>query len=213
MGKLLKVGVLLCLLTLLLLALAACTNGMEDQPKYEPFEASSFFGDGTSARPLVANTVARGQLQADSHLYTGQVDGAMASDYPFPVTEAVLLRGQERYNIYCAPCHAPSGHGDGVVAQRGLTPPPSFHTERLRSVPPGYIFDVITNGFGAMYSYGDRVAPNDRWAIAAYIQALQLSQNATIDDVPPSEQEALQNAQDDVPEDGAPEDETEETTD
>jgi mono/diheme cytochrome c family protein len=181
-------------LLLLLLLLAACQNGMEDQPKYEPFEASTFFRSGSSAQPLLANTVARGQLRADAHLYTGQVNGAPATEFPFPVTSEVLARGQERYNIYCSPCHGFSGYGDGIIVQRGLTPPPSFHTDRLRNIPVGHIFDVITNGFGVMYSYSDRVAPEDRWAIVAYIQALQLSQNATIDDVPPDAQGELEAA-------------------
>jgi mono/diheme cytochrome c family protein len=184
-----SLGLLLCLFLL-----AACSNGMEDQPKYESLEASAFFENGMSARPLVPNTVARGQLNEDSLLYAGQVDGAPAQEFPFPITAEVLARGQERYNIYCTPCHGYAGYGDGVVAQRGLTPPPSFHSERLRMLPVGHIFDVITNGIGTMYSYGDRVAPEDRWAIIAYVQALQLSQNATLDDVPPEVQPTLQAA-------------------
>lgn len=178
-------------LILLMLLFVAC-NGMEEQPKYEPFEASTFYANGMSARSLVPNTVARGQLRADSHLYAGQVDGALATEFPFPITSEVLTRGQQRFNIYCTPCHGYSGYGDGVVVQRGLTPPPSFHTERLRMVPVGHIFGVITNGFGAMYSYGERIPPEDRWAIVAYMQALQLSQNATLDDVPPEAQTTLQ---------------------
>jgi mono/diheme cytochrome c family protein len=189
MSKIGWMGLLLCAFLL-----AACQNGMEDQPKYEPFESSTFFRDGTSARALVANTVARGQLRSDSHLYTGQVGGALATEFPFPITEEVLARGQERYNVYCTPCHGYAGYGDGIIVQRGLTPPPSFHTDRLRAVPVGHIFDVITNGFGVMYSYGDRIQPEDRWAIVAYIQALQLSQNATLDDVPSDQQDALQAA-------------------
>jgi mono/diheme cytochrome c family protein len=182
------------ILLLNVLLLAACNNGMVDQPKYEPFEASAFFRDGASARPIVANTVARGQLRGDSHLYEGIVEGATATEFPFAVTAEVLGRGQERYNIYCAPCHGLAGYGDGVVVGRGLTPPPSFHEERMRALPVGHIYDVIANGFGTMYSYGDRVAPADRWAIAAYVQALQLSQNATLEDVPAEMQDALENA-------------------
>jgi mono/diheme cytochrome c family protein len=180
------IGLLLCALVI-----AGCNNGMEDQPKYEPFEASVVFDNGMSARPFVPNTVARGQLQADGHLYAGQVDGRPATEFPFPITEEVLARGQERYNIYCTPCHGYTGYGDGIVVQRGFTPPPSFHEERTRSLPVGRIFDVITNGFGAMYGYGDRIQPEDRWAIIAYVRALQLSQNATMDDVPVDQQPAL----------------------
>ena len=191
-------------LLLACLWLAACSNGMEDQPKYEPYEASVFFDNGTSARPLVANTVARGQLQEDRHFYAGQAEGTLATELPFPISGEVLLRGQERYNVYCAPCHGLAGYGDGMIVQRGLTPPPSLHDDRLRSAPVGHIFDVITNGFGVMYSYGDRVAPQDRWAIIAYIQALQLSQNATHDELPPEAQSALENAPA-VPEQGGAE--------
>jgi hypothetical protein len=168
---------------LMIFVLTAC-NGMENQPKYETFDPSTFFENGMSARPVIPNTVARGQLDADQLLYQGQENGAPATEFPFPITSEVLTRGQQRYNIYCTPCHGYAGYGDGIVVTRGLTPPPSFHSERMRSVPVGHIFDVITNGFGAMYSYGDRVKVEDRWAITAYIQALQLSQNATIDDVP-----------------------------
>ncbi len=176
--------------------LTACNNGMEDQPKYEPFEASILFDNGTSAQPLLVNTVARGQLQADTHQYAGQSDGGLAAAFPFTVTLEVLARGQQRYDIYCSLCHGLSGYGDGIVVQRGLTPPPSFHDERLRAAPVGHFFDVITNGFGAMYSYGDRVAPQDRWAIAAYIRALQLSQNATVAELPTALQDELENAPD-----------------
>jgi mono/diheme cytochrome c family protein len=197
------VGLLFCLILL-----AACSNGMDDQPKYEPYEASTFFDNGMSARPHVPNTVARGQLDADSLLYAGQVDGAPAAEFPFPITSEVLARGQERYNIYCTPCHGYAGYGDGVVVQRGFSPPPSFHSERLRILPVGHIFDVITNGIGAMYSYGDGITPEDRWAIIAYMQALQLSQNATLEDVPPEVQPTLQAASE-VVTDTVPEEESE----
>lgn len=175
------------------LLLAACTAGqMRDQPKYETFEASTFFADGLSARPILPNTVAQGQLRTDSHFYAGLENGAPATTFPFTVTMAVLTRGQERYAIFCAPCHGYDGAGTGMVVQRGFSPPPSFHSERLRNLPPGYLFDVITNGFGTMYSYGDRVPPADRWAIIAYIRALQLSQNAQVGDVPPEERQQLE---------------------
>ncbi|MCC6456969.1 MAG: cytochrome c [Caldilineaceae bacterium] len=187
------VALLLCLLVL-----TGCNNGMEDQPKYEPFEASTFFDSGMSAQPLVANTVARGQLRADSHLYAGQVAGRPAEEFPFPVTAEIVARGQERYNIYCTPCHGYAGYGDGVIVQRGFSPPPSFHDERLRAATVGHFYSVITNGFGTMYSYADRITPEDRWAIIAYVRALQLSQNATMDDVPADEQPALEAASDEI---------------
>jgi mono/diheme cytochrome c family protein len=178
-----------------LLLLAGCgEQRMVEQAKYEVFEPSPFFNDGRAARDLVPNTVARGLARLDSHLYEGTIDGAPAERYPFPITQAVLERGQERYTIYCAPCHGYDGYGNGMIVQRGLSPPPSFHEERLRAVPPGYIFDVITNGIGTMYSYDYRVAPEDRWAIVAYIQALQLSQHATLADVPAEERPELQAA-------------------
>jgi mono/diheme cytochrome c family protein len=165
---------------------------MREQPKYLPYAPSSFFDDGASARPLPANVIARGQLNLDTHLYAGQENGAPAERFPFAVTEEVLARGQERYAIFCAPCHAPDGYGRGIIVQRGFTPPPSFHEERLRTAPPGYFFTVITDGFGTMYGYADRVSAEDRWAIIAYIRALQLSQSATPDDVPPEERPQLE---------------------
>ncbi|MCB0124148.1 MAG: cytochrome c [Caldilineaceae bacterium] len=174
------------------LLLTSCAGRMVAQAKYEPLEASTFFVDGKSARDLVPNTVAQGQNWMDPLLETGLEDGAPATRFPFPVTADVLQRGQERYDIFCTPCHGIDGYGDGIVVDRGFTPPPSYHSERLRNAPPGYFFDVITNGFGTMYSYGDRVSPADRWAIIAYIQALQRSQNATMADVPPDERAGLE---------------------
>lgn len=182
-------GLLLCVIVI-----TGCSNGMEEQRKYEPFEATTFFSNGMSARMPIANTVARGQLRDDSHLYAGQVEGRQAEEFPFPVTEDVLARGQERYNIYCAPCHGYAGYGDGIIVQRGFAPPPSFHIDRLRMAPEGHFFGVITNGIGAMYSYRDRITPEDRWAIIAYVRALQLSQNATMDQVPADQQPALEAA-------------------
>lgn len=175
----------------LLLILAGCRQDMHDQPRLEPLEASVFFADGRGARPVIPGTVARGEehLRADELFYTGKVNGRYAEEFPEPVTLAMLRRGQERYNIFCAPCHSQVGDGLGMIVQRGLRPPPSFHEERLRAAPPGYFFDVITNGFGVMYSYGDRIKPADRWAIAAYIRALQLSQNGTQENLPPEDWE------------------------
>ena len=147
--------------------------------------ASTFFADGRSARPLPENTVARGHLNEDTAYYTGRdATGKLVSEFPFALTKEVLRRGQERFNIYCTPCHDYTGSGNGTVTQRGFHHPPSYHIDRLRQAPVGHFYDVITNGLGAMQDYSAQVEPADRWAIAAYIRALQLSQGATIDDVP-----------------------------
>jgi len=186
---------LTALLLGLLLAATACRQDMHDQPRYEPLEATTFFKDGRASRPLVEGTVARGQLRIDDHFYRGMIDTALATTFPFPVTKDVLERGQERYNIFCAPCHDRVGTGKGMIVQRGFRHPPSFHLDRLRRAPVGHFFDVITNGFGAMYSYAGRIPPGDRWAIIAYIRALQLSQNATIDEVPAGQRQKLLRAE------------------
>ncbi|MBI2816896.1 MAG: cytochrome c [Acidobacteria bacterium] len=165
---------------------------MHTQPRYNPLDESSFFGDDKSARPVVAGTVARGQLRTNELLYTGKVNGQFADQFPFPITRDDLQRGKERYNIYCTPCHGQGGEGHGMIVQRGFSPPPSYHIERLRKAPAGHYFDVMTNGFGKMYSYASRIAPEDRWRITAYIRALQLSQWATLEDVPESERRQLQ---------------------
>jgi mono/diheme cytochrome c family protein len=170
---------------------AACRQDMHDQPRYEPLEKSAFFEDGRSARPFVEGTVARGQLRLDDHFYTGKVNGELVATLPFAATPEILARGQERYNIFCSPCHDQAGMGRGMIVQRGFRQPPSFHLDRLRQAPVGHFFDVMTNGFGTMYNYADRVAPKDRWAIVAYIRALQLSQNATLEDVPATERSKL----------------------
>lgn len=164
--------------------LGACRQDMHDAPRYEALERSTFFADGSSSRMPVANTVARGQLREDEHLYTGKVGGQPAADFPMPVTAEVMARGRERFDVFCSPCHGRTGEGNGMIVQRGFRRPPSYHEERLRNVPVGYIFDVMTNGFGAMQDYAAQVPVTDRWAIAAYIRALQLSHGATIDDVP-----------------------------
>jgi hypothetical protein len=166
------------------LTLAACRQDMHDQPKYEPLEASDFFEDGQAARPLVEGTVARGQLNADAILHTGKMGAALVDGYPFPITREVLERGRERFNVYCAPCHDRTGSGQGMVVRRGFRQPTSFHTDRLRQAPTGHFFDVMTNGFGVMPDYRTQIAVRDRWAVAAYVKALQLSQHATVDDVP-----------------------------
>jgi hypothetical protein len=176
----------------LLTFLAGCRQDMHDQPKYEALEASSFFPDGRASRQLVPGTVARGHLREDVHFYDGKVAGKPAESFPFPVTLQVLERGQERYDIYCTPCHDKTGSGEGMVVRRGFRRPPSYHIDRLREAPPGYLYDVISNGFGAMQDYAAQIPVSDRWAIVAYIRALQLSQNATLNDVPEAQRQTLQ---------------------
>ena len=166
------------------LLLAGCRQDMHDTPRYEPLEESDFFADGRSERLPVANTVARGLLREDELLYTGRVNGQLANMFPMPVDAQVMLRGQERFNVFCSPCHGRTGQGDGMVVRRGFRAPTAFTDQRLREAPVGYFYDVMTNGFGAMSDYASQVPVADRWAIAAYIKALQLSQHATIDDVP-----------------------------
>jgi len=167
--------------------LTGCRQDMQDQPKYIPLRPSSFFADGRSERPLVEGTVARGHLDDDTAFYTGKIDNKPVDAIPFPITRAVLERGQERYNIYCSPCHDLLGTGKGMIFRRGFNhpPPQSYHIDRLRQAPVGYFFDVIANGLGAMPDYAAQIEPRDRWAIAAYIRVLQLSQNASVNDVPP----------------------------
>ena len=179
------------LVLLLLYTTAGCRQDMHDQPKYEPLEASTFFPDGRASRPLVPGTVARGQLREDTHLYEGKIAGKPAETFPFPIDLKTLERGQQRYNIYCSPCHDRVGNGDGMVVRRGFRRPPSYHIERLRQSPPGYLYDVITNGFGAMQDYAAQIPVRDRWAIVAYVRALQLSQNARLNDVPETERQNL----------------------
>ena len=173
------------------MAFAGCRLDMQIQPKYKTYEPTDFFDDGRSERQPVAGTVARGQLRIDEHLYTGKVDGKLADTFPFPITANDILRGQQRYNIYCSPCHDYTGSGRGMIVLRGFPPPPSFHIDRLRQAPVGHFFDVMTNGFGAMYSYAARVTPEDRWRIAAYIRALQLSEHATLADAPEDARQKL----------------------
>ena len=164
--------------------LAACRQDMHDAPRYDPLEGSTFFNDGRGSRMLVANTVARGMLREDEHLYAGKIDGQLADSFPMPVTADVMARGRERFNVFCSPCHGRTGQGNGMVVQRGFRAPPSFHDERLRNAPVGYYVNVETNGFGAMPDYATQIPAADRWAIASYIRALQFSQRASIEDVP-----------------------------
>jgi mono/diheme cytochrome c family protein len=173
------------------LLLAGCRQDMHNQPRFKPLAESDFYSDLRSARPPVEGTVARGELRANSYFYSGMLPGSNTpGDYmPFPVTKQVLARGRERFDIYCAPCHSRLGDGNGIVPSRGFArKPPSYHIERLRQAPLGYFFDVMTHGFGMMQDYASQISPEDRWAIAAYIRALQLSQNATAAEIPPGQQ-------------------------
>jgi mono/diheme cytochrome c family protein len=172
-------------------ALAGCRQDMHDQPRYKPLAESGFFGDSRSARPLLPDTIARGHLKDDALLWTGVEGGKLAERFPFPLDAGVLRRGAERYGVFCTPCHGALGRGDGMVVRRGYRRPPSFHLDRLRQAPPGHYFDVMTKGFGAMPDYAEQIPARDRWAIAAYIRALQLSQNATLQDVAVAERGRL----------------------
>jgi mono/diheme cytochrome c family protein len=175
-------------LALVALAAAGCRMDMHDQPKVQPYEKSSFFPDGRGARPLPAGTIARGRLEADTWFYEGKTaTGEMVALFPAPVTRADIARGRERYDVYCSPCHDRTGGGEGMIVQRGYVKPTSFHDERLRAAPPGHFFNAATNGFGVMPSYAKQIPTADRWAIVAYVKALQLSQNALLSDVPPED--------------------------
>lgn len=179
-------------LVLLALALSACGPNMRHQPRLNPYEESSFFADGKAARELVPGTVIRGRLEEDEHLHRGLVDGREAETLPLALSRELLERGQERYQIFCSPCHGELGYGDGIIVQRGFGAPPSLHTTRLRASPLGHFFVVITEGWGTMFSYADRVPVEDRWAIAAFIRVLQLSQSFPLGEVPPEDLPQLQ---------------------
>lgn len=171
---------------------AGCHQGMWNGSRIKPLEpmpAVSMFANGHLG--LVEGTVPFGAANTDEHMYTGKINGEYANSYPFPITLAELQRGKERFEIYCAPCHSRVGDGRGMIVQRELKQAGNFHQQRLRDAAPGYFFDVMTNGFGVMYSYASRISPEDRWKIAAYIKALQLSQNASLADVPEAERQNL----------------------
>jgi mono/diheme cytochrome c family protein len=204
----------------LLALLTSCRQDMHDQPAYRPLTRSTFFNDARSARPVVEGTIARGQLRTDRAYYTGRTGQAptqtiapapqpprggtstgdvfassfpldLVKEFPYPVTRQMVERGRERFEMFCIPCHGYAGYGNGIIVQRGLNPPPSYHIDRLRQAPVGHFFDVMTNGYGAMYSYAQRISVDDRWAIAAYIRALQASQSGTVNDVPADQRGAL----------------------
>ena len=170
----------------ILIAGCSLKQDMAEQPKNRPLSPSDFFTDGRSARPLVENTVARGSVLEDELAVPKD-----SNAFPLPLSQELLERGKNRYQIFCTPCHGLQGDGNGMVAMRGMKHPPSYHQDRLRQVPNGYIYDVITNGFGAMFGYSAQLAPRDRWAIVAYVRALQLSRNARISDLPPDLREKV----------------------
>jgi mono/diheme cytochrome c family protein len=188
---------------LLAVLLGACHFDMYNQPKVQTYDPSSFFADGRGSRPNVPGAVAVNGVQTDEYLYTGLVAGAEGDVMPFAVSRELLERGQAQYNVWCAVCHGEAGYGESVVAQRGGIVPANFHQQRLRDAPIGHFFNVITNGvvrgdpanggYQSMFSYASRISAEDRWAIAAYLRALQLSQNATVDDVPPDQRGSLGN--------------------
>jgi mono/diheme cytochrome c family protein len=175
----------------LLVVAAGCRQDMHNTPTAQPLRESHFVKGVSSARPLVEGTIARGTLQDDAAFFTGKSDAVLVNALPFPLTADVLDRGEQRYNIYCAPCHGVSGNGDGMIVKRGYRQPPSYHVERLRTAPLGHYYDVMTNGFGAMPDYRAQIAPRDRWAIAAYVRALQLSQHAPASEFPQEERDKL----------------------
>lgn len=179
---------------ILLLAMAGCRQDMYNQPKAKTDSATEFFKNGTSAQPIPPHTVEYRSARQNDAFSTGLTNGVLVAQLPMRLTPALLERGRERYDIYCAVCHGMSGEGNGEIVQRGFPAPPTYHSERLRNAPIGHFYDVITNGYGVMYSYASRVEPADRWAIAAYIRALQLSQHVKASELPPNEQKQLERA-------------------
>jgi len=178
---------------LLALGAGACRQDMHDTPRYESYEASAFYADGRASRVAPTGTVARGWLREDEALYTGRANGELVAEFPFALSQADLQRGRERYGIYCTPCHGVLGDGQGMVVQRGLRRAASYHQDRLRDEKVGYFYDVVTNGFGAMQGYAEQIPVRDRWLIVAYVRALQLSQHATVAEVPANLQGTLDN--------------------
>lgn len=173
--------------------LAGCEEAnMREASHVKPYEPTAFFGSDTTARPQIEGTVARGTLRGRDPFFTGEVDGKPLDAFPMPVTLELLRRGQERFNAFCSPCHGMDGYGQGMIVQRGFSQPPSYHIDRLREAPPGHFFGVMTKGLGRMPSYAVQVPPADRWAIAAYVKALQVSQHATLNDLPAEARQELE---------------------
>jgi hypothetical protein len=176
----------------LLACAAGCRNEMYDQAKAKPLSEGEFFPNGQNARPIPSDTVARGFLRDDKALYAGLApDGKFVVDLPLPVTRELMERGHERFDIFCSPCHGKQGNGLGMIVERGFKQPASFHSDRLREQPVGYFFDVMTQGFGQMSSYAVQVPPEDRWAIVAYVRALQFSQHAPVAALSPQDRAKL----------------------
>lgn len=177
-------------------ALTGCRKvEMHEQEKKDPFEQSPVFADGIASRPIIAGTVVRGQPRTDAAKYVGiDANGRAVTEFPWQMTAADLHRGKERYDIYCYICHGQTGYGDGMAVRRGFVRPQSFHSQRLKDAPPGYYYQVVTNGLGAMYSYAERVTPEDRWRIAAYIKTLQISQSQSFAALTPEEQQKVQDS-------------------
>ena len=187
---------------LVALACAGCRQDMHNQPKFVPQRSTTFFADGRSVRPQVEHTVARGQLDEDGFFYTGLMGGKEIDALPMPVSTQMLARGQERYNIYCTPCHSRVGNGAGMIVQRGYKPAGNFHAARILAEPLSHYFYVITNGYGAMPDYSAQLTPTDRWSVAAYIRALQISQASSESSVPSGVQ--VQNLKDIAEREGYP---------
>ncbi|MBT6902685.1 MAG: cytochrome c [Gemmatimonadetes bacterium] len=190
--KIRQASILIAGLALIFITGCELRQAMYNQEKYEPLESSVFFNDGLSSRQPIAGTVARGNLRENTHYYQGKIDGELARELPMELTPQFLTRGQERFDIFCSPCHDRTGSGNGMIVKRGLKQPPSFHIDRLRQIEVGYFYDVMTNGFGAMYSYASRIPVEDRWAIAAYVRALQHSQSIEVSQLPAQDQQQLQ---------------------
>ena len=182
-------------LGLLALGLGGCRQDMYNQPKAKTYSASDFFADRANARPIPKYTIQYHDDGEDAALSTGVVDGKLVARLPVPLSAELLRRGQDRYQVYCAVCHGKTGEGNGEIVRRGYPAPPTYHSDRLRNAPIGHFYDVITSGYGVMYSYASRVESKDRWAIAAYIRALQLSQGATLEDLLPGERQRLEKSQ------------------
>jgi mono/diheme cytochrome c family protein len=173
-------------------ALAGCHGDMYDQPRYDPLEKSDFFADGRASRPVVTGAIARGDLRDDEPFYSGKQDGKLVEKPPIEINPALVERGRQRFNIFCTPCHGRAGYGDGMIVRRGFRQPPTYHSDRLRGVPIGHFFDVMTNGFATMPDYAEQIPVRDRWAIAVYVRALQLSQYAQLDALDDAERQRLE---------------------
>ena len=182
------------LLGLAVLCCCGCRQEMYDQPYSKPLAKSDFFANQMASRPVTAHTIARGHLEEDEAFFAGKRGTNLVETLPLPLTRELLARGRERFEIYCSPCHGRTGEGNGMIVQRGFPAPPTYHIERLRAAPVGHFYNVMTHGYGVMYSYADRVSPADRWAITAYIRALQLSHDCTLEDVPLAKRAQLEGA-------------------